>query len=154
MGLREIDPEGGRHHAARPGDKPGQLVLTQARPDNHGEMLTKETIVNEPTATSRAPPLGRGPGKNCWPRRRSASTSPRPRAGQRERPGLDVELPKKFRLEWVAEKFALDVTMAGPSSTPIPPEQRTALFTEPTIPGTKRMDLANLNPPAAPSSKV
>jgi hypothetical protein len=67
--------------------------------------------------------------------------------------GSVVSFPAKIQLEWVVEKFSLDINMGLPTINPtFPKEQRLALFTEPQISGAVRTDLAKLNQGPASSS--
>jgi hypothetical protein len=156
MGLREIDAREAATLAAKPGDKPGLIVLTQARHDNHGAMLTKETIVDETNGHIIEHRLWAGAKKELLARATvSQYFGMDMKPTDEDNPGGRIELPEKFRLEWVADKFALDVTMDRAKINPkFAPEKRVGLFTEPTFPGTKRLDLAQLGGPAANGSKV
>jgi hypothetical protein len=157
LGLREIDPrEAATIAASKLSDKPGLLVLTQARRDNHGQMITKETIVDEATGHIKEHRLWAGAKKDLlakatvdhYARHILKETDANPSGSQ-------IDLPEKFRLEWVAEKFALDVTMDKVKVNPqFPKEMREAKFTEPSFPGTNRINLARLGGPQANESNV
>ncbi len=156
MGLREIDPREAATIAAKPGDQPGLLVLTQARKDNRGEMLTKETIVDEATGRIKEHRLWAGAKKDLLARATITEDQEFVLVPTAENPeGSSIQLPAKFHLEWVTEKFALDVTMAGVKINPkFPAAKRTALFTEPTLPGISRLDLARVNNQPTSTSKM
>jgi hypothetical protein len=157
MGLREIDPrEASTIAATRPPDRPGMLLLTQARRDNQGNMLTKETIVDETSGHIVEHRLYSGPKKDLLAKANVSQYFAKELKPTDANPsGSRVEIPKMIRLEWVAEKFVIDITLPDARVNPkYPPEQRTALFSEPTISGNSRKDLAQLSGPAASSSKV
>ena len=64
-------------------------------------------------------------------------------------------IPEKFRLNWIKEKFSLDITIAGLKINPVWSEERqVALFSEPKIPGTTRKDLALLDPAPSAGARV
>jgi hypothetical protein len=157
MGLREISDREAATISAKPGDKPGQVVLTQFRKDAKGDTLTKVTVVDESTGEIREHRLYAGAERELLAR---ATISEHQRVTLKptnDNPsGADVDLPSKFRLEWIVEKFSLDITMNETRVNPqFPKEQRTALFTEPPIPGAVRKDLALLGgAPAASSSRI
>jgi hypothetical protein len=159
MGLREISPRDAATIAARPGEKEGELVLTQARNDNRGGMLTKETIVYKDSGRIKEHRLWAGPKKDPKDllaratviRHQEITLKPT----DEDPSGATIQLPEIFKLEWVAEKFALEVTMSEVKvNTVFAPEQRTALFKEPEIAGITRVNLAQLSSPAGAASQV
>ena len=106
MGLREIDPREAATIAAKPGEKPGLLVLTQARRDNKGEMLTKETIVNESNGHIQEHRLWAGAKKELLAKATVSQYKAYVLDPTEENPsGSQIQLPEKFHLEWVTEKF-------------------------------------------------
>ena len=160
MGLREIPKREADTISAKPGDTPGTLLLTQFRKDAKGDTLTKETVVNETNGHILEHRLYSGAKKELlaratvsqYLRKEMASTEP-------DSSETIVELPEKFRLDWLVEKFTLDVTMGNDDTVRINPQfaedRKVALFTEPTISGTTRLNLAQLGgAPTATSSRV
>ncbi len=160
MGLREISRREAETINAKPGDKPGTILLTQFRKDAKGDTLTKETVVDETSGHIVEHRLWAGAKKQLLAR----ATVSQYLAKELTAAGDDgavtrVELPEKFRLEWMVEKFTLDVAMGDPKTVTINPQfsrdRKLALFTEPTIAGTTRFDLAKVgNPATATSSRV
>ncbi len=159
MGLREISKREADTISAKPGDKPGTLLLTQFRKDAKGDTLTKETVVDETTGHIVEHRLWAGAKKELLARATVSQYLAKDlKASEEEGSTTRIELPERFRLEWLVEKFTLDVTMGGDSVTinpRFPNDRKVALFTEPTIAGATRLDLARLgNPPTATSSWV
>lgn len=146
LGLRVIDPAEARVIDARPGDKPGELVLTQLRKDAHGEMLTKETVVDEADGKIREHRLYRGAKAQLLAKatihqyETMSIDSPDP-----AKPAATVHYPSRYRLEWVEEKLALNVTMSQPTlNREFAAARKAVIFHEPKVPGYKRIDLAAL----------
>ena len=157
MGLREITEREAATIVAKRGDKPGQLVLTQLRKDSKGQTLTKLTVVDESTGEIREHRLYAGAEKELLARATIGETQHiKLEPTEEDRSGAVVSFPSKIKLEWVVEKFKLDITMGQPTINPqFSPKQRTVFFTEPTIAGAKRQNLASLGgSPAAPSSFI
>jgi hypothetical protein len=157
MGLREITDREAATIDARPGDKPGQLVLTQLRKDSKGETLTKETLVRESNGEIIEHRLYAGAKKELLARASIAQYQYVELLPTDEDPsGSKVAIPAKFRLDWIVEKFSLDITMGEPQVNPqFPKEQKLALFTEPNITGATRTNLAQVGrAPAATSSWI
>jgi hypothetical protein len=156
MGLREISDREAATISAEKGDKPGQLVLTQMRKDEaKHQTYTKLTIVDEQTGKILEHRLYSGAKKELLARATISETQEIKMGPTDESPsGSVVEFPAKLQLEWIVEKFSLDITMGKQLSinSKFPPEQRTALFNEPTISGAKRQNLALLGNGSAPAS--
>jgi outer membrane lipoprotein-sorting protein len=154
MGLREIPEREAATINATKGDKPGQLVLTQLRTDPKGGTLTKVTVVDEVTGEIREHRLYSGTKEKLLARATIAQTQHiQMQATEADPEGSVVNFPAKLKLEWVVEKFSLDITMGQPTINPdFPKKQRVALFTEPSIPGAVKTDLAKLGQPAASAS--
>ena len=152
MGLRPIDEREAQTISAAKGDKPGQLVLTQLRKDPKGGSLTKMTVVNEMTGEILEHRLYSGAKEKLLARATIAETREikmLPTEG--EAGGWSVNFPSRLKLEWVVERFSLDIAM-GETLTinpRFPEAQKLALFTEPQINGAVRTDLARLGGQAA-----
>ena len=160
MGLREFPPEEARTISSKPDGRPGLIVLTQFRKDAKGQTLTKETVVDETTGQIKEHRLWAGAKQELLA---SATISSYLVKKIAQAPAADpdnpdapkaneitVQIPSRFRLKWVKEKFELDIIMdRAMFNTQFPPEQRLALFSEPKIPGVARQDLAMLGNGAA-----
>jgi hypothetical protein len=159
MGLREINPREAATIDARPGEIKGQLLLTQLRKGANGATYTKETLVNESNGEIIEHRLYSGASnskKELLARATIKSYKKRaitPKPGDEE---IIVLLPDHFTLEWVAEKFKLDITMGN--KTQINPrfskETVAEVFAEPTIPGANRIDLATIGQTPASTSRI
>ena len=155
MGLREISEREAATISAEKGDKPGQLVLTQFRKDEaKRQTYTKVTVVDEQTGEIKEHRLYSGAKKELLARATITETQRIQMKPTDDNPsGSVVDFPSKIQLEWIVEKFSLDITMGKPNINPqFPSEQRMALFTEPTISGAKRQNLALLGNGSAPAS--
>jgi hypothetical protein len=157
MGLRQITPREAATIDARPGETKGQLLLTQLRKEPNGVTYTKETLVNELTGEIIEHRLYAGAKKELLARATIKSYKNKiltSTSGDREE--IKVSIPDRFTLDWVAEKFKLEITMPDPVVNPqFPKEMVTSLFSEPTIAGAMRIDLAAVAPgPANASSFI
>jgi hypothetical protein len=154
LGLRPITPAEAATVAVTPGEKPGTSWLTQRRKGENGEILTKQMLIDD-RGQVREHRLYSGNKQALLARayidEYKAVPIPKPSsADESTSPALSVQVPYRFRLEWMKEKLALDVTMDGLKLNPsFPDARREALFTEPTIPGTDRVDLAAIAPKQA-----
>jgi hypothetical protein len=117
-------------------------------------MYTKLTIVDEQSGKILEHRLYSGAKKELLARATISETQEIKMGPTDESPsGSVVEFPAKIQLEWIVEKFSLDITMGQPTINPqFPAKQRMALFTEPTISGAKRQNLALLGNGSAPAS--
>ena len=163
MGLRPFTDREARVISAKPGDKPGVLVLTQSRKDAKGQTYTKETLVNEPTGRILEHRLYLGAKKELIA---SASITNYIKTMVTEAPAqanddqaaaaavqTAVYTPDKFRLSWVKENFAIEITMPKPEINPnFTQRVKMELFTEPKIAGVTRRDLAQLDLNTIPAS--
>lgn len=157
LGLREITEREAATISAKPGDRDGLLVLTQFRKDARGESLTKETVVDETNGHILEHRLYAGAKKELLARATITQyQAVKMEPTEADPAGAIVQIPQKFRLEWLVEKFSLDVTMGQPKINPqFPRDQRVALFSEPTISGATRLDLARIAAPAnAANSRI
>ena len=158
MGLREISEREAATISAEKGDKPGQLVLTQLRKDeSKNQTYTKVTVVDEQTGSIKEHRLYSGAKKDLLARATITETKQIQMKPTDENPsGSLVDFPSRIQLEWIVENFSLDITM-DPSTKinpQFPPKQRMALFTEPTISGAKRQNLALLGNGSSPKSWI
>jgi hypothetical protein len=146
MGLREFDEREAKTISST-SPKPGQLLLTQIRKEEGGDMVTKETLVDEQSGEILEHRLYAGAKKELLARATILSIANFAVAGTSEG---RVRLPDHFILTWVPEKFQLDVRLPNNETTLINPKfaesDKLALFTEPTIRGVDRVDLAQLAP--------
>lgn len=159
MGLREITDREAATMSASKGDKPGQLVLTQLRSDPKGGTLTKVTVVDESTGEILEHRLYSGAKEKLLARATISQTQHiQMEPTELDPKGSIVHFPAKMQLEWVAEKFSLEITMGKPTINPtFAAAQRADLFTEPKIAGVVRTDLAKLGtqqPASANSSRI
>lgn len=144
MGLRTISPEEARSMTTDRGPQYGSIKLSSTRRGSGGETLTKETIIDESTGNILEHRLYQGSGQK---RSLLASASVSdyqnvPNAGSN---GEMVSLPKKFRLQWVPEKLALEIQLNQPIlSNGFDQKRRDDMFAEPL--GHKRLNLAELAP--------
>ena len=160
MGLRRFTEAEARTMHSKPGPVPGTLILTQSRKDTKGQLLIKETLVDEATLRIKEHRLFAGAKKDLLA---SAVVSqyksyklPATEAGD-DPAGSNAQIPDRLRLTWVMEKdkFTLDITMADVRINPaFEAKQRSKLFAEPTIAGTTRQNLALLDPATAPATHV
>ena len=154
MGLRQISEREARTiNATKEKDRPGQLVLTQLRTDPKGGSLTKVTIVDESSGEILEHRLYAGAKEKLL----AKATVARTEQIKLTETGEIVAFPALLKLEWVVEKFALDITMSGLSINPeFNQEARAELFNEPKISGVVKVDLArlNTNAPGAASSRI
>ena len=169
MGLRGFTEEEARKINAKPG-APGTIVLTLLRRDDKGQTYTKETIVREQTNQILEHRLWAGAKQELLASATIENYKQLPLVDVSAAPDLDagevaetaatasvVQLPEKFRLNWVREKLVLDISLT--SDLKINPtfsaKRRVDLFTEPPKPGSTRRDLAQLDPaPAAAPAAV
>ena len=159
MGLRAFTEEEARTVSAKPGEIPGTIVLTQIRHDAKKQKYTKETIYNEQTGSIREHRLWAGVKEELL----ASATISNSQAvrfldypvGRGDEAGVQavgaiervVQLPEKFRLNWVKEKLAIEITMSSVKVNPtFDEEKRLALFSRPEIPGTTVRNLAQLDP--------
>jgi hypothetical protein len=157
MGLREITDREAATISAKAADKPGQMILTQLRKDSNGKMVTKETLVNESNGEIIEHRLYAGAKDELLARATISQYQHVELLPTDADPsGSKVAIPSKFRLEWMVEKFALDISMSDLKVNPqFPKEQQAALFTEPDIKGVSRKNLASLGGnPSATSSRI
>ena len=161
MGLRVIEPTEAKVISARPGDKKDSLILTQLRKDARGEMLTKETVVDVRDGKILEHRLYSGAKTQLLARATIFAHGEKEMLATANAPtATRIHYPSKFRLEWVAEKFSLDIEMTNPTLNPRFEETvRRDLFTEPKVPGYTRVDLATLGgteraSTPAPSSRI
>ncbi|WP_435005916.1 hypothetical protein P12x_003655 [Tundrisphaera lichenicola] len=156
LGFREIDErEAATIAATTPVDHPELLILTQARRDNRGEMLKKETIVNKETGRIKEHRLWSANkellAKATVTNYKLYTLNPTEDANA----ATQIYLPENFRLEWVAEKLVLNVTMDNATINPVfPREMRQAKFTEPKDLAQNRVNLAQLGAPAGNASRI
>ena len=162
MGLREFTEQEARTVSAKRGETPGTIVLTQIRQDTKKQKYTKETVINEQSGTILEHRLWAGVKEELLA---SATIfnyqnvrfvdSPATRgeeAGVQSVSATEtvVKLPERFRLNWVKEKLAIEITMSSVKVNPtFAEEKRLALFSRPEIPGTTLRDLAQLDPSVA-----
>ncbi len=146
MGLREFSDHEAATIDARPGEVSGQVLLTQIRKGSNGATYTKETVVNEKSGEIIEHRLYAGASKKELLARATIKSSTTKMIASDNGGEVKVILPNHFVLEWVAEKFKLDITMG--SSLKVNPrftkENVANLFTEPTISGATRVDLATM----------
>ena len=155
MGLRSISEREAKTISVTKADKPGQFVLTQLRNDPKGGTLTKETLVDESTGEILEHRLYSGAKEKLLARATISQTQQiQMEPTEADPSGSVVNFPAKMKLEWVVEKFSLDITMGKVTINPaFPKDQRVVLFSEPKISGANRVDLATLQPtPASASS--
>jgi len=155
MGLREINDREAQTIQATKGDKPGQLILTQLRNDPKGGALTKVTVVNESTGEILEHQLYSGAKEKLLARATISQTQHIAIKPDGSSESL-VNFPAKLKLEWVAENFSLDITMGKTLINPtFAKADRLVLFSEPTIKGAVKTDLAKLNKnPASATSRI
>ena len=156
MGLREITDREAATISAKAADKPGQMILTQLRKDSNGKMVTKETLVNESNGEIIEHRLYAGAKEELLARATISQYQYVEMLPTDADPsGSKVAIPSKFKLEWLVEKFSLDITMGKPTVNPKFKDLRAELFTEPTISGVTRKNLASLGGnPSATSSRI
>jgi hypothetical protein len=158
MGLREISEREARTINTSKGDKPGQLVLTQLREDAKGGSLTKVTVVNEATGEILEHRLYAGAKERLLARATIAQSQQIEMGPTKENPkGSVITFPAKLQLEWLVEKFSIEITMRDLVINPeFPKAKRAYLFSEPQDTGANRKDLARMNPetPGAGSSRI
>ena len=157
MGLREISEREAQTISAKPGDKPGLLVLTQLRKDPKdpkGEMLTKETIVDEVKGTIVEHRLYAGAKKELLARATISEYQKYELLPTEAEPaGSQVSIPSKLQLDWIVEKFSIELTMPKVTINPqFRKDMRADLFTEPSISGVTRTNLAGQGAQASASS--
>jgi hypothetical protein len=156
MGLREI-PEREAKTIQATYDKPGQLVLTQLRSDNKGGTMTKVTVVDENTGEILEHRLYSGAKEKLLARATISQTQHiQMTKGEGESSGPIVNFPSRIKLEWLVENFSLDISMGKPKINPVfPKADRVVLFSEPTIRGAVKTDLAAIaNPSGSASSRI
>lgn len=160
MGLRSFSEAEAQSIHTKTGEVPGTLVLTQFRTDSKGRSFTKETIVKDQSWQILEHRLYAGAKAELLASAKiySYQSIKFPDADARDSDDPQVvQMPETFLLSWVKEKLTLKVSLAsGLKINPtFEPEQRVALFSEPPMPGTRRLDLAKLDTAAtAPSSRV
>ena len=164
MGLRRYTADEARKISATTGTTPGTIVLTQIRKDPRGNTYTKETIINEATSRIMEHRLYSGYKKTLLANAVVTNylAIAVPKTGNEVDPAaatLTAQIPENFKLNWKSiegqEGFGLDITMNDVKLNPVlDDKKRTARFTEPKIAGTKRQDLALLDPATAPASRT
>ena len=152
MGLREIPARDAATMNVEKGDKAGQLVLTQLRNDDAKRPYTKLTIVDEQTGEIKEHQIYSGAKKELLARATITETQHIKMEPTDDDPsGTVVDFPSKMQIEWIVERFSLDITMAQLKINPrFSPEKRLAIFTEPIISNAKKQNLALLGNPQAP----
>jgi hypothetical protein len=154
MGLRQISPREAATINARPGEIKGELLLTQFREEPNGLTYTKETLVNETTGAIIEHRLYAGAKKQLLAKAtiKSYKTKVLKPTGSEEKE-VRVTIPDRFDLDWITEKFKLEITMGEPIVNPQFSRETVAeLFSEPAIPGANRIDLAAANQGSANSN--
>jgi hypothetical protein len=156
MGLREISTREAATIDARPGDVKGQLLLTQLRKGSNGATYTKETLVNENTGEIIEHRLYSGAKKELLARATIKGYNQVAIKSGEDGEEVKVTLPSRFVLDFVTENFKLDITMSRTKVNPrFSKEDVAFLFSEPPIPGARRVDLATIAPaPSATSSRI
>jgi hypothetical protein len=156
LGLRPITPEEAATIASTPGERSGTTWLTQRRRGENGEVLTKQMLIDE-TGQIREHRLYAGNKQTLLARaiidEYKTAQLPNSPTDAEGKPAT-VFIPYRFRLEWKKENLALDVTMDNLKLNPrFADARREALFTEPSIPGTDRINLAKVAPKQAQASR-
>ncbi len=158
MGLREFSDREAATIDARPGEVKGQILLTQLRKGTNGSTYTKETVVNELSGEiieHRLYGLNSGARKELLARATIKGYNKIQLKTGEDGETTSVILPSKFVLDWVAEKFKLDITMAGTKVNPrFSKEDVAVLFAEPAIPGANRVDLATVGQTPTATSRI
>jgi hypothetical protein len=156
LGLRAITPREALTIDVRPGEIPGQVLLTQLREGSNHATYTKETLVNETTGEIIEHRLYSGAKKELLARATIKSyKNIMLTATDGSKEETKVALPERFVLDWVAEKFKLDITMSRPTVNPrFSKEDVANMFSEPTISGAKKIDLATMGQAPAATSRI
>jgi hypothetical protein len=145
MGLRTISADEARRMETKPGDVSGTIKLVSTRRGAGGETLRKVTII-DPSGNVKEHQLFQGNARIASAVITEYQRLPGP-------DGKDVTLPKKFKLEWVPEKLALDIDLDNAKILPtFTADRRREYFSLPEIPGSKRVNLADYTVPASPAS--
>jgi hypothetical protein len=149
MGLRPISREEAKQMTSKPGDAYGTIKLVSTRRGKNGETLTKETVLDH-SGRIKEHRLYQGQGKDKALLAYATIEAFQSIAVD----GKDtVTLPQRFRLAWVPEKLTLDVLLNYPKVVSgFSEEDRELKFAEPEIPGTGRVNLAELAPRQPPSA--
>ncbi len=149
MGLRPISRDEAKQMATKQGDAYGTIKLVSTRRGKGGETLTKETIL-DPSGRIKEHRLFQGQGKDKALLASAVIEQFKPFAIEGKEP---VTLPYRFRLSWIPEELNLDIQLDSVKLRPgFPDEERVAKFSEPEIPGTRRMNIADLAPPGRPGT--
>lgn len=153
MGLRTISRDEAKQMASKQGDAYGTVKLVSTRRGKGDETLTKETILDQ-SGRIKEHRLYQGQGKD----KVLIASAVIDQFKSYPVEGKDsVSLPSRFRLAWIPENLKLDiqldtVTLVSGFSE----EVRQVRFTEPDIPGTRKMNLAEMTPgrPTASSRRA
>ncbi len=143
MGLRSISREEAAAMTSKQGDTYGTIKLTSVRRGNGGDSLTKETII-DPSGQIREHRLFQGEG----PRKRLIAQAEVMEYRPYKVDANDsVNLPYRFKLDWMREQLSLDIVLDSPKINPQwNQDDRQTRFSEPEIPGSKRVNLADYAP--------
>jgi hypothetical protein len=151
MGLRSISREEAAAMSSKPGDLYGTIKLTSTRRGAAGETLTKETII-DPSGQIREHRLFQGEGTKKSLIAQAVITENRT---IKMEGGESVVLPYHFKLEWMQERLALEILLDSPRLNPTwNDEERQARFSEPEIPGSRRVNLADYAPTKPAASRA
>ena len=151
MGLRTITRDEAKQMVSKQGDAYGTVKLVSTRRGKNGETLTKETVLDQ-SGRIKEHRLYQGQGKDKTLLASASISEFRPVTIDGKE---SVVLPYRFRLDWVPEKLTLDIQLNYPKVVPgFSEEQREARFSEPEIPGTRRLNLAELAPNGAASAST
>lgn len=163
MGLRPFSDREAKTLSPKPSPTlPGGIVLTQHRPDARGPGFIKETTVNKDGQITEHRLLDADRKDLAvakvysWTKAKVVDPAGASEgdAGS-EAVGNTVVVPTSFRLEWKQEKIRLDITIETKRlaiNRSYDEERRLALFSEPTIEGASKQNLALLDPATSQAS--
>lgn len=153
MGLRTITRDEAAQMTSKQGDAYGTVKLIASRRGKQGEVLSKEITLDQ-SGRIKEHRLYHVRGKDRSLLAYATIDEFRPvKIDDRD----SVTLPYKFHLGWIPEKLTLDIQLDSvQTSSSFTEDQRTARFTEPEIPGTRRVNIAELAPrqPSATSARA
>jgi hypothetical protein len=155
MGLRSISAEEATQMDSQQGDRYGTIKLVSTRKGTGGAVFTKETIIDQ---TGKILEHRMFEGDRADKRKTlvaSAVVSEYKLVPLADNPTEKALMPYRVKLEWVKEQLALEIQLDSMKlNVPISDESRQAKFSEPVIPGSKRVNLADYAPTAPARASV
>lgn len=144
LGLRVVPDDEAASIEVSPGKEPGRKVLTRRVKTPKGDTLFKEMTFDVATRRVVEYQVFQSDHKSRVARVAISEFDDFPVPATPGEPAARVFLPRKLRLEMTQEKMALNVVLKEVKVNRLDASARTARFSEPTLKGIGRKDLAEL----------